>query len=83
MDWIARIDWPVSVAVAAVATIAINAAIFAIRRVRARDMYEFGFDCGLHAAIARLVKLRYHKEYDLCVAVVPESEYKKEKDQYL
>ena len=83
MDWIARIDWPVSVAVSAVATIAINAAIFAIRRVRARDMYEFGFDCGLHSALTQRAKLRYHKEYDLCVAVVPESEYKKEKDQYL
>ena len=83
MDWFARIDWPVTVAVAVVATIAINAAMFAFRRVRAKDMYEFGFDCGLHSALTRLVKLRYNKEYDLCVAVVPADEYRKEKDQYL
>ena len=81
MDW--HIDWTASIVVSVLATAAVNAVLWAFRKVRANDAYERGFDDGLHSALTKFAKLRYHKEMDVCMCIVPADEYRKELDQYL
>lgn len=82
MDWFDRIDWPLSITLSVVATTLINLICWALRWIKNVDAYERGFDDGLRSSLARLAKMRYVKEHDVCIAVVPEEEYKKERDQF-
>ena len=46
-----------------------------------KDTYECGFDDGLHSSLTKIAKMRYNKDLDVCICVVPADEYKKEVDQ--
>ena len=46
-----------------------------------KDMYEQGFDDGLHSQLGKLAKQRYNREVDCVLFVVPKDEYEKELDQ--
>jgi len=77
MDWLARIDWPVSIAASVIATAAVNAVIWAFHKARSISAYEEGFDDGLRSDLRRLAKLKYGKDLGVCLCIVPEEEYRK------
>lgn len=77
MDLFAQIDW-FTVAIVVLSTIVSVAVIFLLRM---KDTYECGFDDGLHSSLTKIAKMRYNKDLDVCICVVPADEYKKEVDQ--
>lgn len=79
MDLFAQIDW-FTVAIVVLSTIVSVAVIFLLRM---KDTYECGFDDGLHSSLTKVAKMRYNKDLDVCICVVPADEYKKEVDQCL
>ena len=77
MDLFAQIDW-FTVAIVVLSTIVSVAVIFLLRM---KDTYECGFEDGLHSSLTKIAKMRYNKDLDVCICVVPADEYKKEIDQ--
>lgn len=77
MDLFAQIDW-FAVAIVVLSTIVSVAVIFLLRM---KDTYECGFEDGLHSSLTKIAKMRYNKDLDVCICVVPADEYKKEVDQ--
>jgi len=77
MDLFAQIDW-FTVAIVVLSTIVSVAVIFLLRM---KDTYECGFEDGLHSSLTKIAKMRYNKDLDVCICVVPADEYKKEVDQ--
>ena len=77
MDLFAQIDW-FTVAIVVLSTIVSVAVIFLLRM---KDTYECGFEDGLHSSLTKVAKMRYNKDLDVCICVVPADEYKKEVDQ--
>lgn len=77
MDLFAQIDW-FTVAIVVLSTIVSVAVIFLLRM---KDTYECGFDDGLHSSLTKIAKMRYNKDLDVCICVIPADEYKKEVDQ--
>ena len=77
MDLFAQIDW-FTVAIVVLSTIVSVAVIFLLRM---KDTYECGFEDGLHSSLTKVAKMRYNKDLDVCICVVPADEYKKEIDQ--
>ena len=49
--------------------------------LRMKDTYECGFEDGLHSSLTKIAKMRYNKDLDVCICVIPADEYKKEVDQ--
>ena len=78
MDWLARIDWPLSMAVSVIATGVVNGVIWAFRKARSISAYEEGFDDGLRSELRHLAKMKYCKELGVCLFLVPWEEYEKE-----
>ena len=78
MDWLARIDWPMSMAVSVIATGIVNGVIWAFHKARSISAYEEGFDDGLRSELRRLAKMKYGKDVGVCLCVVPQEEYEKE-----
>lgn len=77
MDLFAQIDW-FTVAIVVLSTIVSVAVIFLLRM---KDTYECGFEDGLHSSLTKIAKMRYNKDLDVCICVIPADEYKKEVDQ--
>ena len=81
MDLLARIDWPMSMAVSVIATGVLNAVIWACHKARSITAYEEGFEDGLRSELRRLAKMKYDRNAHVCLCVVPADEYRKELDR--
>ena len=81
MEWLTQIDWVASIVWSCIGTAVVNVIIWAFQKARAKDIYEAGFEDGFRSNLMKFAKLRYHKDLEICVCIVPETEWEKELDQ--